>query len=104
MSQRVVYELKNTGMLEGLYTTLEGAQAAAQKRLEEYHELHAGLSPADRQDVEPLITTQLEWSVQRLDHRGLVVPDGARLGWETLVARYTENNGYFTVHEREVGP
>lgn len=98
-----VIVLRNCGNFAGLFQTVEGAQRAAQKTLDEYHELYSGMSEDDLGDTEPLTTTTLEWRVERINLRGL--PTGSEeLGWEYPTARYTAENGYFTLTPIEVGP
>lgn len=95
-----VVVLRNCGNFAGLFETEPGAKAGAQAILNEYHELYA--TSEDVEDYEPLITKILEWKIERIDHRGL--PTENELGWERPVARYAEQNGYFTLTEEEVGP
>jgi hypothetical protein len=99
-----VQELKNCGNHAGLFRTVEAAMVAAQKTLDEYHEMYAEAA-ADPDDdgtsYEPLTTTLLHWRMERIDHHG-VLTDHPDLGWPRLTARYSKQNGYFTIHEQEV--
>jgi len=98
-----VIELKNCGNHSGLFQTREGAKQAAQELLDSYHEMWDELDAEEQEDTQPLTTDTLSWSVERIDHHGLITehPD---LGWEAEVAFYSERNGYFTLHEVEVQP
>jgi hypothetical protein len=98
----IVIELRNCGNRAGLFQTIEGAKRAAQKMLDEYHEMYAEMGAEEREGSEPLTVTTLSWEVQRLDGRGLVT-EFPELGWDTTVAFYAEHNGYFTLHEIGVG-
>jgi hypothetical protein len=99
-----VIELKNCGNHAGLFETIMGAMDAAQKTLDEYHEMYAE-AEADPDDdgmtYEPLTTKILVWKTQRLDHRGQP-SESSDLGGAALTAHYSKQNGYFTIHEQEV--
>jgi hypothetical protein len=95
--------LRNCGNFAGLFQTEPGAKARAQQILNEYWEMYDDMEPDELEDSEPLTTKVLEWKVERINYRGL--PTGSdEIGWERPVARYAEQNGYFTLTEEEVGP
>jgi hypothetical protein len=98
----IVIELKNCGNRAGLFQTAEGAKQAAQKMLDEYHAMYAEMDAEEREGSEPLTVTTLSWETRRLGLYG-VLTEAPDLGWDTTVAFYAEQNGYFTLHEIGVG-
>lgn len=107
----IVYRLshQNNAHMIGLFQTIEGAQAYAQKLVDQYirdGDVAMTEEEGDKRDLQVLTAAKLAWALER---HSLSRFGHGPLGEPVLTARYTEAPGqgegsFFTIAEVEVLP